>query len=118
MDMLILLGGEVFLAVYLAADGAGDVVAGVADTLYLAYLAQHGAYLGLRLVAQVGIAHLVEIVGYLYLHVVGDALVFLDAREELHKLVGILLSQQLPHHAEHALYALGKGVYFLLGLMT
>ena len=59
MDVLILLGGEVFLARMAAVDGARQIVTTVADTLYLADFAQHGSDLSLRLVAQVGVAHLV-----------------------------------------------------------
>ena len=113
MQMLILLLGEVFLAFYLAVDGTGYVVAAVADTLNLRNLTQHGAYLCLRVVAQVGVAHTVEIFGNLNLHVVADGLVFLDACKELCEVGVVIGFEQVAHHREHALYALCKRSYLL-----
>ena len=115
--MLILLLGEVFLlALNLQRDGAGHVVATVADALYLAYLAQHGTNLSLRLIAEVRVAHVVEILGNLYFHVVAYAFILLYARIELVEGRLVLLSEQLTHHREHSLYALGKGLYLFLSL--
>ncbi len=62
------------------------------------------------------IAHLVEILGNLNLHVVGDSLVFLDAGIELDKLVVVGLAQEFLHHTEHTLDALGETVDLLLSL--
>ncbi len=94
----------------------GDVVAGIANALYLGDLAKHRPYLALGVVAEVGVAHRVEIFGNLDLHVVGDVLVFLYALVELVLLAALLLSEQVGHHAEHAFHALGKALYFLLCL--
>ncbi len=117
VHMLILLLGEVFpLALNLQRDGAGNVVATVSDALYLAYLAQHGTNLSLRLIAEVRVAHVVEILGNLYFHVVAYAFILLYARIELVEGRLVLLSEQLTHHREHSLYALGKGLYLFLSL--
>ena len=62
------------------------------------------------------IAHLVEIFGNLYLHVVRDAFVFLYAAIEFYKLFFIGLAKKRLHHAEHALDALCKTMDFLLCL--
>ena len=62
------------------------------------------------------IAHLVEIFGNLYLHVVRNAFVFLDAAIEFYKLFFIGLAKKRLHHAEHALDALCKTMDFLLCL--
>jgi hypothetical protein len=79
VDVLILAVGEVvLLAVVLAADGAGHVEAGIADTFQFGYFAEHGAYLGFRVVREVGIADGVEILGNLQLHVVADAFVLFN----------------------------------------
>ena len=116
VDVLILRLGESLLAVLQPADGACEIVVAVADALDLGDLAKHGAHLLLRLVGEVGVRHVVEILGDLHLHIVGDALILLDARVELHKLVVVLLTQQLAHHAKHAVDTLGKALDLLLGL--
>lgn len=92
------------------------VVAGVADRLQLRDLSQHGANLAFRLVGEVGVAHLVEVFGNLYFHVVGDVLILVYAVVNLHELVFVLLSEQVSHHAEHALYALCEALYLFLSL--
>ena len=124
--MLVVVGIEVvLLGGKLTVDGACHVVARVAYRLQLAHLAQHGAYLALRLVREVGVAHALQVFGYLYLHIVGDAFVFLNPREEL--VVGCLVLlllvggrrrqvQQLLHHTEHALHTLRERCYLLLSL--
>ena len=58
---------------------------------------------------------MVQIVGYLYLHGVGNAFILLYSGENLGEVVGVLLLKQVSHHLEHALYALGKRLYLLLG---
>ena len=115
--VLVLLRGEMLLlALHLAAYGARDVVAGVADALYLGYLAQHGAYLAFRVVGEVVVANVIQVCGDFYLHVVRDVLIFLYSREQLCKLGLVLLLQQPAHHHEHALHALGERLYLLLCL--
>ena len=116
MHLVVLLCGEVLLALDASVQRACNVIARVSDALQLAYLAQHGAYLGLGVVGEVGIADLVEVLGNLYLHVVGDALVLLYARECLYELGLVLLVYQVAHQVEHPLYAHAKLVYLLLCL--
>ncbi len=116
MQVLVLLLGEVFLAVLLARDGACEIVAGVADALKFADLAKHGAYLGFGLVGEVGIRHVVEVVGDLYLHVVGDALVLLDTGEEFGEGGIVGRAEQFAYHTKHTLYAVGEGLYLFLCL--
>ena len=70
VHVVILLLGEVFLAADAPALGTGNVVAGVTDALQFGNLAEHGAYLVLRLIAQMGIGDLVEVLRNLNLHVV------------------------------------------------
>ena len=100
----------------LAVQRARHVVAGVADALQLAHLAHHQAYLGLRLVREVAVAHLLQVFGYLQFHVVRDALVLLNPAVGLGKLLHVFLLHQRGHHAEHALHALAEESDFLLGL--
>ena len=108
VQVFILLFGEVFLASRLAVDGACYVVAAVADALYLCYLAHHGSDFCLGVVAQVCIAHHVQVLGNLNLHRVADILVFLNARIELAEIVLVGGGKQFSHKSEHALYAVGK----------
>ena len=63
-----------------------------------------------------GIAHVVEIYGYLNLHIVGYAFIFLYARKQFDKLVLVGLDEQFSYHREHPLYPFGKGVNLLLCL--
>ena len=70
MQVLVLLLCEVFFAFKLAAYSACKVVARVAYRLNLCYLAKHSTYLGLCFVREMSVGHVVEIIGYLYLHVV------------------------------------------------
>ena len=79
MDILILLCRELFLVLSLALDGAGKIVAAVTNTLYLRNSTQHRTDLRLGIIAEMSIAHLVEILGYLYLHIIRNTLVLLDA---------------------------------------
>ena len=116
MQVLILLLSKVLLAFQLAAYSAGDVVARVTDRLNLRNLAQHGAYLSLRIVRQMSVADVVEIVGYLNLHIVRDALILLDTGENLVELGIVLYAQQFAYHTEHTLNALCKRLNLLLCL--
>ena len=63
-----------------------------------------------------GIAHLVEILRYFYLHTVGDSFVFFDTVIELFKSLAIFYFQQFSYHAKHTLDALTKTADFLLCL--
>ena len=60
-----------------------------------------------------GIGDLVEVLRNLNLHIVRDALVLLNTREELVELLRIALAEKLAHHAEHTLDALGERLYLL-----
>ena len=62
------------------------------------------------------VADVVEIVGYLNLHVVRDALIFLNTSENLVELGIVLHAKQLAYHSEHALDALCKRLNLLLCL--
>ena len=61
-----------------------------------------------------GVRHLVEVFCNFHFHVVGDALVFLDAVVQRGEFLFILLGQQFSHHAKHPLHSLGKRFYFLM----
>ena len=116
VQMAVLLVVEmILLAIVFAGNGAGHVVAGIADGLQFTHLTQHGADLTLRVIREVGVADVLKVFGNLQLHVVADALVFLDTRVELVELslFRVLLVggtagkvQQILHHAEHALHTL------------
>ena len=119
--------GELFACFLLALHGARQLVAGIADRLQLADFAHHLAYLLLGFVAQVVVAHLLQVAGYLYLDLVGGVFLVLYLAETLvaiHRLdIGLSLEQalvglneQLAHHAEHLADALGKGGSLLLCL--
>ena len=114
MYAFILFFGEVFLSGVLPADGARYVVAAVSDALYLGYLPEHGAYLCLCVVAQMPVAHAVEVFGYLDLHVVADTLVLLYSCEEFGKGRFVLCSEQFAYKSEHPLYALGERLNLFL----
>ena len=63
----------------LAHHGARKVVAAVGDALYLADNAEHRRDTHFAFIAQSAVDNAVEVVGYLYLHAVGDFLIFADA---------------------------------------
>ena len=116
MDILILLGSELLLVLSLALDGAGEVVAAVTNALYLGNRTQHRTNLCLGIITQMGIAHLIQILGYLNLHVIRYALILLDALIELVESFGILGIHQLSHHTKHTMNALTETADFLLCL--
>ena len=116
MDVLILLGSELFLVLSLALDGAGKVIATVTNTLNLGNRTQHRTNLCLGIITQMGIAHLIQILGYLYLHVIRNTFVLLDALIKLIESLGILGIHQLSHHAKHTMNALAETADFLLCL--
>ena len=100
----------------MAVQCTAEVIDRVTDGLKFRNLPQHFLYLTLRGIRQSAFAHLVQIVGNLHFHRVGDVLVFLYAREEFVELHLILQLQQLWHESEHSLAALGKTVNLLLCL--
>ena len=114
MDVFILLCRKVFLARMAAVDGACEVVTAVADTFYLADFAQHGSDFALRFVAQMGVAHLIQVLGNLYFHVVADTFILLDTGKELYESFVVLRLQQFHYHAKHTLDAFAKAADFLL----
>ena len=116
MDILILLDSELLLVLSLALDGAGKVVATVTNALYLGNRTQHRTNLRLGIITQMGIAHLIQILGYLNLHIIRNALILLDALIELVESLGILGIQQLVHHTEHTVDALAETANLLLCL--
>ena len=62
------------------------------------------------------VADVVEIVGYLNLHIVRDALILLNTRENLVELGVVLNAKQLAYHTKHALDALCERLNLLLCL--
>ena len=116
LHILAQFGREALVAFATMGDGACQVVAAVADAFYLTDFAQHVADFHLRVVTEMGVAHMVEVFGNLDFHAVADNLVFLDALHEFGGLFGVLLMKQVLHHAEHALYALAEAGDFLLCL--
>lgn len=116
MRVGVLLFREVLPSLVLPLYRAGNVEAGITNALQFADLAKHRTDLALRLIRQVGIAHLLQIGGNLNLHVVGNVLILLDALKLMLKVLLVLLVEQVPHHAEHPLHPLGKVRDFLLRL--
>ena len=72
---------EILLARYSTVLRSSNVVAGIANAFEFGYFAKHSPYLILCFVAQMGVAHSVEIFGYFDFHVVGYAFVFFYSRE-------------------------------------
>src|SRR3712207_2350690 len=107
---------EIFFARTKAVHGASQVVTTVTYALDLTDFTQHGAHFLLRIVAQMGVTYLVEILGYLYFHVVADTLVLLYTAVELAKGLTLFRVEQLHYHAKHALNTLAKRAYLLLSL--
>ena len=103
--VVLLLVEVILLGQILAVDGAGHVEAGIANRLQLADLAQHGTDFALRLVAQVGVAHLLEELADFVLHVVAYLLVLLNALKEFLEFLGVFLLHHVAHHAVHAQHA-------------
>ena len=118
VDALILLVCELLLALVLPVDGACHVVATVTDTLYFRDLTEHGTDLAFGVIAQMGVAHLIQVFGNLYLHVVGYSLVFLDTGIQLAEILLILLVQQLADHGKHTVDALAEAPNLLLCLQN
>ena len=92
----------------LAHHGARKVVAAVGDALYLADNVEHRRDTHFAFIAQSAVDNAVEVVGYLYLHAVGDFLIFADARKKFVELLGLGLDvAQRLDHAEHTVDAVG-----------
>ena len=70
MHVLVLRRDEILLATDAAVQGTGNIEAAVADTLYLGNFAEHGANLSLGFIREMGIAHLIKVLGNLNLHIV------------------------------------------------
>src|SRR5574344_1873684 len=116
MDMFYLLLGEFFFAFQSSVDSTCHIVTTVADTFYLGYLTEHGTYLRLRFNTQVGITHVIQIIGYLYLHIITDVLVFLDTGEEFYESGLVFDLKQFTYKNEHTLDTLTEVGYFFLCL--
>ena len=113
-DLLQLLVGEVLLAVLaFAALHACQVVAAVADALQVVHFAQHAVHLAFGIVGEPSLRHLLEIMGYLLLHVVGDALIFLHALELLHEVVVLLDAVHSADDLESLLAAFAEESHLL-----
>ena len=113
MDMLVLLLGEILIGLALAVDGTCQVIAAVADALYLRHFTQHGTYLQLTFRTQASFGHLIQIIGNLQLHAVTDILVLLHTAEHFVEIIILLRMQQVLHHSEHTAGTFGKKMYFL-----
>ena len=116
MDMFILVFGEVDTSRAFVVDGTGQIIAAVADTLYLSHFTKHLLNLQLTFRTQASFRYLIQVIGYLYLHVVTDIFILLYPAEQLVEVVLILGMQQIPYHPEHTLDTFGKKIDFLSGL--
>ena len=70
-------GCELHVLLVAAAEGTGEIEACVANTFEFAYLAHHLANLFLGVVAEVGIADLLQVAGNGQLQFVGEVFCFL-----------------------------------------
>ena len=70
LDVAVLFCSKVFLAAELAIDGAGHVVAGIANAFDFRYLAEHRLDGRLAFGAQTAFGHLVQVLGDFDFHVV------------------------------------------------
>ena len=126
MQVIILLLNEVIgLGRIFSVDGTRHIEAGITDRLQFTDLTQHGTDLTLRLIREVGITHILQILGNLKFHIIADALIFLNTGVELVEvlLVVLLLTtltrrevKQFLHHAKHTLHTVGESLYLLLSL--
>ena len=106
--VLIVIFSEVGTGLLFAHECASYVVTAIGYALYLAHNAKHGADAQLGIIAQSAVNHLVQVVGYLYLHAVAYVLIFAYASVYLIEFRSSGLGvEQLLHHAEHAFNPLG-----------
>ena len=116
VHVLILASVEMLiLALYLAVDGTCHIITGITDGLQLADLAEHRTDLSFGFIGEVCIGDLFQIRGDLYLHIVGDALVFLYTGEQLGELLVVFLGEELTHHSKHPLHTLAEADNLFLG---
>ena len=104
--LILTLGEMLLLALHFARNGTCHIIAGITDTLQFRYLTEHGANLGLRVITEMSVTHLVKIFGNLNLHIVGDAFIFLNACEKFGKLGIVFLLKEFPYHTKHTLHTL------------
>ena len=124
--MVVLLFDEmILLAIVLAGDGAGHVIASITDRFQLRDFTKHSTDLGLGIIGEMGITHGVEILGNLQFHVIGYALVLLNTGEKFIEVtcpIVFLVSgtgrerKQLTHHAKHTLHTIRERLDLLLSL--
>ena len=110
------MSGEALTRILFALEGAGQVVAGIADTLQLTHLAHHLTHFLFRRVTQVIFAHLLQIAGNGQLGLVGVVFLLLYLLEDAVKLLLVVLFGQTSHLGEHLLHALGEVGRLLLRL--
>ena len=116
LNACLLLIAKFLAALTSAPHHARQVVASIANGLQLAYLAHHLAYLLLRLVAEVAVAHLLKVGRNLYLHAVRQVLVALNELEAFVELLVRGHRQQVLHLREHAINDVGIASRLLLRL--
>ena len=124
--MVVLLFDEmILLAIVLAGDGAGHVIASITDRLEFRNFTKHSTDLGLGIIGEVGITHGVEILGNLQFHIIGYALVLLNTGEKFIEVTCPIVflvsgtgreSKQLTHHAKHTLHTIRERLDLLLSL--
>ena len=102
----VLRGSQILLTLAQMPYGASYLETSITDGLQLAYLSQHHTHLFLCIVRKPFVAHLLKVVGYLYLHVIGYGLIALYAGILCLKLLLVLLVNQRAHHAKHAVHTL------------
>ena len=116
MNVFTLLGSKLLLVFTLTLNGTGKIKATVTNTLDFRNLTQHRTDLRLGIITQMSIAHLIKILGNLYLHIIRNTFILLNTLIELVESLGILSFQQLSHHTKHTMDALAETADFLLCL--
>ncbi len=107
---------EIFFIFAKMDEGPRHFVAGIADGFQFANLTENHARLLFCLVREMLVADLFQVVGYFYLHVVGDGFVTFDACELAFKLFLVFLVDEYACYTEHAMDAFGVMDDFLLSL--
>ena len=116
VNMVILFFCEVLIGLTLTVDGTRKIIATVTDTLYFRHFTKHGTNLKLTFRTQTSVRHLVQIIGYLQLHIIADILIFLDTAEQLIIIIVFIRMQQILYHIKHTMSTLCKQMNFFTRL--
>ena len=118
VNMVILLFREILISLTLAIDSTRKIITAITDTLNFSYFTKHCTNLKLTLRTQTPVRHLVQIIGYLQLHIITDILIFFDTAEQLIIIIVLIRMQQVLYHIEHTVSTFRKQMNFLACLQN